>query len=114
MKVSELIALADELAPNPFSATVKLGLVNELQAKIQMDVFLVEAKDVDMVASADAATTELLLPEARNSLYLAWMRAKYYWLMGEYEIYQNEKALFDDEWDALVRDECERCHRGTG
>lgn len=114
MTANELIALADELVPNQYSDAVKLGLVNEIQQKIQMEIFLVDARDVTTLSSQEADTEPLLLPEARRSLYLAWMRAMLYWYMGEYEVYQNEKAMFDREWNALMMDECERAHRGTG
>lgn len=114
MTVKDLIDAVDELVENPFSTAVKLRLVNELQGKIQMEVFLVDAKDVEAVDIDDIETEELMLPEARVSLYIAWMRAMLYWYMGEYDVYQNEKAVFDADWNDLVRDECERAHRGTG
>lgn len=114
MTAGALITLMNELVPNVFSDDVKMDLINEIEAKIQMQVFLQDAKDVELIATADKATAVLCLPDARKSLYVAWMRAKLYWYMGEYDVYQNEKAMFEAEWDELVRDECEREHRGTG
>ena len=114
MTAAELIALADELAPNALSEGAKLGLVNEIESKIQMQIFLVQAKDIQSIQAEDADTEELCLPEARRSLYLAWMRSMIYWYQGEYELYENERAMFEAEWTACMRDECDAAHRGTG
>ena len=41
----------------------------------------------------------LLVPPPYDELYVRWMIAQYYWYMGEYEVYQNEKAMFDSAWN---------------
>jgi hypothetical protein len=41
------------------------------------------------------------------------MKAMYYWHMAEYDSYQNEKAMFDNEWHRLTREVAERQAYGT-
>lgn len=106
MTATDLINRADEMVPNQFLTATKLGLVNEIECKIQTELLLIPARDVTVIAAADASTAELLLSPAREPLYLAWMRSMLYWLMGEYEIYENEKSMFDAEWERVMRDEC--------
>ena len=114
MTAGELVALADRLAPNPFDEDIKLGLVNEIEAKIFTELLLTESEDFEPIAQANMATAELSLPESRRSLYIAWMRTMLYWYMGEYDTYANEKAMFDNEWLLTERELCIREHRGTG
>ena len=52
MKASELIELADELVENPFSTTVKLHLVNEIETRIRTQVLLQEPDDALKIALA--------------------------------------------------------------
>ena len=89
MTATDLIEQIDELVPNPFSEAAKLALVNEIEGKLQTEMLLIPARDVTVIAAADADSAELLLPPARAPLYLAWMRSMIYWMMGEYEIYEN-------------------------
>ena len=57
---------------------------------------------------------QLVLAERYRDVYLFWMKAMYYWHMGEYETYQNEKAMFDEAWARLELDVCFERHMGTG
>ncbi len=113
MTATELIEQIDELVPNPFSEAAKLALVNEIEGKLQTELLLIPARDVTVIAAADADSAELLLPPARAPLYLAWMRSMIYWMMGEYEIYENEKAMFNAEWEWAMRDACIERDRST-
>lgn len=113
MKVSELIALADGLAANPFDTTVKLFEFNRLEARIRVDVLKEDPDDVEPVTAADAATTDLTLADRYHDVYLFWMKSMFYWHMGEHELYQNEKAMFDAAWTRWERDVCNQLHRGS-
>ncbi len=112
MKVSELIAMADELVPNPFSDTVKLHLINEIERRIQLEVRKVDEEDLALVTAATLSTADLFESD-RDAMYLAWMKAMYYWNMGEYDTYENERAMYNALWEEYLRDVCDRDHQGS-
>ena len=114
MKASEAIALADELCPNPFSSAYKLRLLNQIEYRVRIDILKEDPAEVEPIVQADLATTDLTLHDRYTEIYIGWLKAKYYWAMGEYDIYQNEKAMFKAEWDRWVRDICDERHAGSG
>lgn len=114
MKIQELIELADELVVNLFSTSVKLMLVNEVEGRVQQECFRIPADDVQVYTEQDIEDeTALLLGPPWQQVYLSWMKAMYYWHMAEYDSYQNEKAMFDNEWRRLCREVAERQAYGT-
>ena len=48
-----------------------------------------------------------------EGMYLAWMKTQLYWAMGEYETYENEKAMFEYEWSELAAYICQKRHEGS-
>ncbi len=56
----------------------------------------------------------LALEERYRDVYVCWMVAMYYWHMGEYEEYQNKKAMFDAAWTRFERDVCIALDRAGG
>ena len=205
MTVYEVIALADELAPNVFSNTVKLFELNRLEQRIRVDILKQDPADVTPFdASVLTAPAEILgsitegriddptpggggdgeitdptnppitdegddpgtggdsggsgsgseggtgesgsgdesgsgsgsgsgsdseggdasedetpagtlaLEERYRDVYVCWMVAMYYWHMGEYEEYQNKKAMFDAAWTRFERDVCIALDRAGG
>lgn len=113
MTAKELIDLADELAPNPFSATVKLREVNQIEHRVWLDALLEDPEDLSTIAAADIATARLALTDPYTDVYLLWMISRYYYHMGEYEEYENKKAAFEEAWNTLQRDLCLAFHKGT-
>lgn len=56
----------------------------------------------------------LALEERYRDVYVFWLISMYYYHMGEYEEYQNKKAMFDDVWVRFERDVCISIDRATG
>lgn len=112
MTVTELVGLADELVPNVFSDRVKLFELNRLEKRVRVDI-LEEGADC-VVPIEEIDDTELTLDSTYQDVYLCWMKSMYYWHMGEYELYENEKAMFEEAWERFVRDVCYARHQGTG
>lgn len=114
MKASEAIAAADALVPNPFSDAQKLRWMNQIEYRVRVDAKLEDPADVDPILAEDVSTTDLTLEDRYQEVYISWMKSMYYWHMGEYDVYQNEKAMFEAEWLRFERDLCEALHVGTG
>ena len=115
MTIAELIGLVDGLVQDvPFEDDVKLLLVNQVEGLIQHDCFRMDPADVAEYTAQDvSAGTELLLGAPFSEIYVAWMKAMYYRHMGEYNSYENEKAMFDNEWERLCRTVAEARAHGT-
>jgi hypothetical protein len=113
MTYTTILALADELVPNPFSDNVKLLWLNQIAREVEIDLFLGDPEEFEEITAQTLSTREI--PEhTRPEMYVAWMKAMYYWAMGEYEIYQNEKAMFESLRSDLAGRLCELYHVGTG
>ena len=56
----------------------------------------------------------LALGERYRDVYLYWMISMYYYHMGEYEEYQNKKAMFEAAWIRFERDVCIALDRAGG
>ena len=114
MTANAVITLADEIAPNAFSNAVKLLELNRIENRVRLDVLLEDPDDVEQIESTELATHDMSLPESHCDVYVQYLASMYYWRMGEYELYQNEKAMFEEAWTRLCRDVCYECHQGTG
>lgn len=114
MTGTEAIQIADELVVNPFSASVKLMLLNQIEAKIQHEVYLLGEEDCIQYDSQSVQTSQLLLSAPFNDVYISWLKAMYYWHMAETEDYERERAMFETVYTALKRYVAERVHPGSG
>ena len=114
MKASEAIAAADELVPNPFSEAQKLRWLNQIEFRVRVDAMLEDPETVTPISEQEEDTADLTLEDRYQEVYISWMKSMYYWHMGEYDVYQNEKAMFEAEWLRFERDLCEALHVGTG
>lgn len=113
MKASEAIEAADQLCANPFSQSVKIRELNAIEQRIRIDVLGEYPDDVSPISSQNMNTEYLTLDDRYGEVYISWLKTRYYWLMGEYDIYQNEKAMFEAEWNRWYADVCNEAHRGS-
>lgn len=114
MTAAQILSMADELVPNPFSTQIKLFLFNQIEQRIRIDT-LGEAPETVQTVTADSMTTSTCrLDERYLDVYLCWLKAQLYWNMGEYDVYENERAMFEAAWDRFERDVCYAEHMGTG
>lgn len=115
MTIAELIGIVDELVKDTvYSQNVKLMFVNEVEGRIQHDVFRVDPDEVEVYSISDITNgTTLLLGPPFNQVYVAWMKAMYYWHQAEYNSYENEMAMFNSEFARLCRTVSEARAFGT-
>lgn len=114
MKASEAIAAADELVANPFSTAIKIRELNNIEQRIRIDVLGEYPDDVSPISAHTVNTAYLRLDDRYAEVYISWLKTRYYWLMGEYDIYQNEKAMFEAEWNRWYADVCNEMYTGSG
>lgn len=94
MTVTQAIAMADELKPNAFSQSVKLGWLNDCEGLVQTEVLLMEP-ELCVRYGAQDGDTALIAPPPHDKLYRAYLCAMTDFANGEYSKYQNTMQLFN-------------------
>lgn len=95
MTLNEVINMADELKPNAFSPTVKVGWLNDCEGLIQTDVFLLEPENTLRYTYERDGNAELLAVSPYDKLYWTYLAAMIDFGLGEYSKYQNTMQLFN-------------------
>ena len=100
MTIRELLDYIDDVRPNAFTEAQKLLWLNELEARIQRDVFLSgEAVQYRLPEDEDAAP---LLNPPHDAVYRYWLEAMTDYANGEYNKYQNTMQMFNAQWNAFA------------
>lgn len=102
MTVSELIAYVDSVKPNAFSDSDKVLWLNEIEARVQLEVMLRWPGEVIQYALPGDKDAELLLSPPHTAVYRYWLQAMIDFENGEYEKYQNTSEMFNAAWGAFV------------
>ena len=120
MTLKQVIEFVDDTKPNAFTNEQKTVWINELEGRIQAQVFLwdVATLCVQYTYSEDF-DPELLVGPPYDDIYREWLKAKIDEANGEYDKYQNSMAMFNAAWDEFkvwfIRtyhpaDYCGGCH----
>ena len=102
MTLSELIAQVDDIKPNAFSNEAKTLWVNEIEGKIQTDVFLMAVENVVQYKYSENADDVLLVNPPHDKLYREYLTAKIDYANGEYNKYENTMQMFNDFYTEFV------------
>ena len=102
MKISKIIALADELKPNSLSDEIKVQYVNECEGLIQSEIALLPASDM-ITHSADDYDAETLIRAPHDKIYIAYLTAMIDFANGEYNKYQNTMQMFNSFFGEFMR-----------
>lgn len=100
MTIRELLDYIDDVRPNAFTETQKLRWINELEARIQRDVFL--SAELWQYRLPEDEGTELLLNPPHDAIYRHWVEAIIDYENGEYSKYQNTMQMFNAQWSSFV------------
>lgn len=111
--LGQVIAEADRLRPNAFAGDEKTEWVNQLQARIWMDVQR-KGTAPPVLDWAQDQMTELLLENSWAGMYQAWLAAQIDFHNGEYDKYQNSMEMFNAHWRSYVAWYCNRYHPSDG
>lgn len=93
MTVDELFRYIDDIKPNAFDERAKLVWLNELEAMIQQEVFLIETPELYISISET-----LKLTEPHDSVYRYYMQAMVDFHNGEYDKYNATYEMFNAKW----------------
>ena len=102
-EVIDEVAALDGNAPNAFDNDTLTRWINEVEGRVQSDVFQwapVEFRQYSYEADQD---TRLLVDPPHDKLYYAYLTARIHFANGEYERSQNTMQLFNQFWSEFVR-----------
>lgn len=94
MKISKIIALADELKPSSLSDELKIQYINECEGLIQSEIALLPASDM-ISYGADDYDAETLIRAPHDKIYISYLAAMIDFANGEYNKYANTIELYN-------------------
>lgn len=101
MTIIEAINKVDELKPNNYTQTEKIGWLNTLDKLVKRTV-LDLYEDADEYAaftgysSETDPSTELLVPEPYDEMYIYWLESKIDYSNREYSSFNNSSTRYID------------------
>lgn len=114
MKLQQLIDYINEAVPNVFSTARKVEMVNQIEAEIQQDIYLIAVDDIIQYDAEEDMQTELYVKPPFCDVYKNYLKAMIYREMGEAERYNNEVVLFNESILCLRRYVAENIKPGNG
>lgn len=102
MRLAEVIAQVDDIKPNAFSNEAKTLWINEIEGKVQTDVFLLAVDNITQYTYEEDKDTVLLVNPPHDKLYREYLTARIDYANGEYNKYQNTMQMFNEFWNEFV------------
>lgn len=103
MTLTELFNYVDEIKPNAFSNETKTVWLNEIEGKVQTEVFLRPIAECIAYVWNDDATETLLVRPPHSKLYGEYICARIDYANGEYDKYANSMQMFNEFWSEFMR-----------
>ena len=103
MKLKNVLATVDEIKPNAFSDAVKTRWLNEVEGKVQTEVFLLGSDEIIQYEFEKDKDTELLVRAPYEKIYDAYLCARIDLANGEYNKYQNTMLVFNAFYNEFVK-----------
>ena len=107
MNIQEALDMADAMKPNMMPRTIKIGFLQDLDQKIYSELLMKhkheEAQEVKPEYNADTdAGKELLAPDPyARELYMYWLMSQIDMQNREFENFNNDRAMFDNQYEQL-------------
>lgn len=102
MTLKEVIDSVDMLSPNSFTNEMKTKWLNEIEGKVQAEVFLLAHEDIITYSYNTCEEHELLVKAPYDKIYEPYLLAKIQFAEKEYNDYQNSMQLFNHFWAEFV------------
>lgn len=102
MTIKEAIQIADDMRPNALSDDIKLRWINELEGKVQTDVFLLAPAEIISYNLEDDAEKELLVAPPHDKIYYEYLAARIDYANGDYSDYNATIEMFNSFWREFV------------
>lgn len=103
MKLREALEWVDEIKPNAFSERQKTAWINEVEKKIQTEIFLFSPAQCVTYAWDIDQETELLADPLHDGIYPAFLTAMIDFANGEYNRYNNTVQMFNMQFIEYMR-----------
>ena len=104
MKIKDAIHRADDIRPNPFPIDVKVQALAALDGKIALEIHLMDISEVQKFNyTEEDIEKELLVPFPHDKLYVDFLVAEIGFDNGEYNKYENDRAMFNQEYGEYLR-----------
>lgn len=108
MKIIEAINKSDELKPNGYTQSDKIRWLSACDSMIKRNIIDTHegGEDEEFGGYNDETdlTTELLVPEPYDEMYLTWLESKIDYTNGEYGKYNNSITRFNDTYKQYESD----------
>jgi hypothetical protein len=102
VKINEAINQLDALKPNTYSGSEKIVWLSRLDAMIKKNIIDThEGGDVTFTGYDEGTdqSTELIVAEPYDEMYIRWLEAQIDYANGEYERYNNSVDLFNTAYE---------------
>ena len=102
MTVRELLTYIESVKPHVFPDSALLLWLNELEGRVQLDIFLMAPEETVEYTLPDDNETVLLVDLPHTGIYRYWLEAMIDFESGEYSQYQNSVELFNNAWNEFA------------
>ena len=102
MTISNAIDTARLVRPNRIPFELYLYWINEIEGRIQADVFLLESSDIHRYTMQDNDTT-LLAKFPHDSIYVDYLVMQIDYYNKETDLYAVSRANFDESYTRFVK-----------
>lgn len=102
MRIEELFAYINAVKPNAFTEVDMMVWLNEIEARVQLEVMLRWPGETVQYRWPEDRETELLLHPPHTAAYRYWLQAMVDFENGEYSKYQNTMEMFNAAWSAFA------------
>lgn len=99
MTIRELFDYIMFVKPHLFSETVLAMWLNELEGRVQLDIYLLAPAELKSYELPEDENTELLVSLPHTGIYRYWLEAMVDLERGEYQKYQNTMEAFNAAWN---------------
>lgn len=103
MKLKEAIDRVDRMKPNAFSCEQKTDWINEIEGKLQTEVFLFAPPQIVSYSWDMDQDSELLAAPPHDRLYCSYLMAMVDFFNGEYNRYKNSSEFFNSQYREFMR-----------
>lgn len=102
MKLKDVLRIADEMKPNALSDESKVRWINEIEGRVQTDVFLLAPAEIISYNLEDDAEKELLVAPPHDKIYYEYLAARIDYANGDYSDYNATIEMFNAFWREFV------------
>ena len=103
MTLKEVIDFVDAIKPNAFTNEQKTQWLNEIEGRVQTEVFLWDLTNHTKYSYETNKNTELFVKAPYEEIYYEYLTAKIDYANGEYDKFQNSLIMFNSVWNAFKK-----------